>query len=275
MALLPAEMMYLFAVMICAGAVAGLVAGLFGIGGGFVIVPVLLFVFEYMDIDAGVAVYAAIGTSLATIIFTSLRALRTHSKHNAVDFKIIKDWAPWLVLGVVLGLSLASDAPPLLLVGVFGAGVLILSLHFLFPNWLSQKKLSNDMPKGKNKAFLATFLGGFSALLGIGGGTIAVLTMTLSGRTIHQSVATASGFGVLIAIPGTIGFIIIGLDSSGLPTGSFGYVNLMGWLGISLASLVTAPIGARLAHRLDPVILKRAFGIYLVFTGLLMLQKAF
>ncbi|WP_235207724.1 MULTISPECIES: sulfite exporter TauE/SafE family protein [unclassified Alteromonas] len=274
MTLLSADTLWLFIAMLSAGACAGFTAGLFGIGGGFVVVPVLLIIFNKMGVVEDVAVHLAIGTSLATIITTSLRAARSHSKRNAVDFTVVKSWAPWIILGVVVGLVIASDANASLLVGVFGAGVLLLSVHFLFPNWLAHKRLNKTMPEGRAKATLATFLGGISALLGIGGGTITVLTMTLSNRPIHQAIGTASAFGALIAIPGTLGFIIIGWSKTGLPLGSLGYVNTIGWIAISAVSLLTAPLGAKLAHNLNPNMLKRAFGIYLVVTGSFMLQKS-
>lgn len=274
MTMLSADTLWLLIAMLSAGACAGFTAGLFGIGGGFVVVPVLLIIFSKMGVADDVAVHLAIGTSLATIITTSLRAARSHSKRSAVDFTVVKSWAPWIVSGVVVGLVIASDANASLLVGVFGAGVLLLSVHFLFPTWLAHKRVNKTMPEGRTKAILATFLGGISALLGIGGGTITVLTMTLSNRPIHQAIGTASAFGALIAIPGTVGFIIIGWTKSGLPAGSLGYVNAVGWIAISAISLLTAPLGAKFAHNLNPLMLKRAFGVYLVLTGTFMLQKS-
>jgi len=274
MTLLSADTLWLLIAMLSAGACAGFTAGLFGIGGGFVVVPVLLIIFDKMGVANDVAVHLAIGTSLATIITTSLRAARSHSTRNAVDFTVVKSWAPWIVSGVVVGLVIASDANASLLVGVFGAGVLLLSVHFLFPTWLSHKRVNKTLPQGRTKAMLATFLGGISALLGIGGGTITVLTMTLSNRPIHQAIGTASAFGALIAIPGTIGFMVIGWGKAGLPLGSLGYVNTVGWIAISAVSVLTAPLGAKLAHTLNPNMLKRAFGVYLVVTGCFMLQKS-
>lgn len=274
MSLMSADLLWLLIAMLSAGACAGITAGLFGIGGGFVVVPVLLVIFNRLGIANEVAVHLAIGTSLATIIVTSFRAARSHSKRDAVDFSIVKSWAPWIVAGVIVGLLIASDAPATLLLGIFGVGVLILSVHFLFPDWLSQKRVNQHMPEGRAKAIIATLLGGTSALLGIGGGTVAVLTMTLSGRPIHQAVGTASAFGALIAIPGSLGFVLIGWGKPDLPVGSLGYVNILGWLTISAVSLITAPLGARLAHSLNPRRLKRAFGIYLICTGTFMLNKS-
>ena len=130
------------------------------------------------------------------------------------------------------------------------------------------------MPTGPGKALLASGLGGFSALLGIGGGTIMVLTMVLCNRPIHQAVATASGVGFLIGLPGMIGFLVMGLGVENLPTGSVGYVNLPALLAIALFSLISAPIGARWAHSLDGAQLKQVFGVYLVIVSIAMFVKA-
>ena len=149
-----------------------------------------------------------------------------------------------------------------------------MGLHFIMPV-LKDVKLSNEMPKGVALAGLASFLGGFSALLGIGGGTIAILTMTMCGRPIHQAVGTASGFGVIIAVPGTIGFALLGLGASQLPVGSFGYVNVLAVVAITAMSFITAPLGARAAHALNGPALKRVFGVYLVATSAIVLWNSF
>ena len=262
----------LIVAMLCAGAVAGVAAGLFGIGGGFVVVPALLAIFNILGVESDVAMHLALGTSLGTIILTSMRSVQAHAKRGAVDFTIIRDWAPWIVIGVILGLGLASSAPADILKIVFGVGVLILSVNFLFPTAFKGVKLSEEMPKGIALAAIATFLGGFSALLGIGGGTIAILVMTMCGRSIHQAVATAAGFGAIIAIPGTIGWAIVGWNETGVPPFSIGYINLIGLVAIASMSMLTAPYGAALAHKLNPMSLKRVFGAYLVFTSVLMLK---
>ena len=260
--------------MLGAGAVTGVAAGLFGIGGGFIVVPTLLAIFAFIGVDPALSVHMAIGTSLGTIILTSLRSVSAHAKRGAVDFTVIKDWAPWIVLGVALGIFLAADASGSVLVIIFGVGVLLLSLTFLFPRMFDQVRVSDEMPSGVFLAILATSLGGISTLLGIGGGTIAVLTMTLCGRPIHQAVATAAGFGAIIAIPATLGFAFIGLETDNTPPGSIGYIYLLGLIAIASTSVLTAPFGAALAHKLPPMALKRVFGTYLVFTSVLMLKDA-
>ncbi len=265
--------------MLVAGAFAGLLAGLFGIGGGFVVVPALAAVFTILStadhpISDDKIMHVAIGTSLATIIFTSLRSVQAHAKRGAVDFNILKQWAPWVVLGVILGLSVARFLDGKSLKLIFGVGVFIMAWHFLFPI-LSKRTVSNEMPKGVARGGLGSFLGGFCTLLGIGGGTPAILIMTLSGQPVHRAIATAAGFGTIIAVPGTIGSIISGLGEPGLPFGSIGYVNVIAMLAIISMSMITAPIGAALAHSLDSAKLKKALGIYLLCTSSLMLWTAF
>ena len=268
------QLFQLIGVLMTAGLVAGFVAGLFGIGGGFVIVPALLLVFTVFDVDSDVLTHVAIGTSLATIIVTSSRSVHAHNKKGAVDLNIIKDWAPWLVVGVAGGLILAQYMDGRSLKWIFSIGVFLMGLHFISPV-LRDVKLADEMPSGIVRAGLASFLGGFSALLGIGGGTIAILTMTMCGRPIHQAVATAAGFGVIIAVPGAIGFAVLGMGEEALPSGSFGYVNLIAVAAITAMTFITAPLGAKAAHALNAPSLKRVFGVYLVVTSAIVLWNSF
>ena len=258
--------------LMAAGLAAGFLAGLFGIGGGFVVVPALAAVLTFMtDIPGDRIMHLAIGTSLATIIVTSLRSVQAHARRGAVDWEVLKSWSPFVIAGVVLGIALAGIMDGRSLRYVFAIGVILMSLHFLFPVLAKHAPVTDHMPTGSLRGALGSFLGGFSALLGIGGGTPAVLIMTLSGRPIHQAVATAAGFGTLIAVPGAIGAILIGWNQPDLPFGSLGYVNVIAFLGITAMSILTAPLGASIAHRLDSAKLRRVFGLYLVLTGGLML----
>ena len=265
------EAVLLIVTLLIAGAMAGLTAGLFGNGGGFVVVPALLFVFSVLGYQEEELIYIAVGTSLATIAISSFRAAVTHHKLGSVDREVLRTWGPWLVLGVGIGVYLAflTDAKGLTL--VFAGGVGIYSIYFLFPNLLDKYSL-NHLPSGVPRASLAAFLGGFSALLGIGGGTPTVITMTLCGRSIVQAVGTATGVGFIIGLAGCLGFCLIGLTHSIAigPPGSLGFVNLPALLAISLASLITAPIGAKLAHNLEQILLKRMFGIYLIAVSVTM-----
>lgn len=270
------QLLQMVAILLAAGLAAGFVAGLFGIGGGFVVVPALLLVFAAFGFPPEVSTHLAIGTSLTTIIVTSLRSVQAHNKKGAVDFQVIRDWAPWLLVGVIGGLIIARFVDGSWLKIIFSAGVFMMGLHFLIPSTNNVRfQFHPDMPKGWRLSAIASFLGGFSALLGIGGGTIAVLVMTTCGRKIHQAVATAAGFGVIIALPGALGFALIGLDAHDLPPGSVGYVNLIAALAITSMSVLTAPFGARLAHSLDAIKLRRVFGLYLIATSALVFTRTF
>ena len=265
------EGLLLASTLLFAGAMAGLTAGLFGNGGGFVVVPALLFVFSFLGYQDEGLIYVAVGTSLATIVVSSFRAALTHHKLGSLDREVLRTWAPWLTIGVAVGVYLASQTDAKGLTLVFAGGVGFYSIYFLFPTMLDKYSFER-LPSGLSRASFATVLGGFSALLGIGGGTPTVITMTLCGRSIVQAVGTATGVGFIIGLAGCLGFCMIGLMQSMSvgPPGSLGFVNLPALLAISLASLITAPMGAKLAHDLEQIVLKRMFGIYLIAVSITM-----
>lgn len=261
-----------FAALLAAGLAAGFAAGLFGIGGGFVVVPALYAVLPLLGGDKAEYAHVAIGTSAATIIATSIRSLRAHAARGAVDWEVLRSWAPWLIVGDLAGVVLARvvDGQGLLL--IFGTGVLLMALVFLLPR-LGERVVSDRMPSGVVRVGIAGGLGTFSSLLGIGGGTVAIMVMTLCGRSIHRAIATASGVGALIAIPSAIGFVLIGMGTDGLPLGSLGYVNLPATVAIASMSVLTAPLGVAAAHALDAARLKRVFGLYLLVIGTVMVRN--
>lgn len=256
--------------MVIAGIAGGFAAGLFGIGGGFVVVPALFVILPLLGCAPDQVAHVAIGTSLATIIVTSLRSMQAHARRDAVDFAILKSWAPWLVVGVGAGVLIADRVSGPMLAIIFGTGVLVMAVHFLVP-MLAARQPWRTMPTGYARAGVAGSLGAFSSLLGIGGGTIATIVMTLCGSSIHRAIATASGMGVIIALPGAIGFAFIGLGTPGLPVGSVGFINLPATLAIISTSAFAAPWGAAAAHRLSPVLLRQIFGLYLVAVGTMMI----
>ncbi len=269
------EIFGLIVLLITAGAVAGLTAGLFGNGGGFAVVPALVLLFTILDIESENLIFVAVGTSLACIIFSSARALISHNKKGAVDFLVLKEWAPWLVVGVVIGIFIASYSQAEELYLIFAWGVLFYGIYFLFPKILDQTAMKQrDMPVGFARAGLVSFLGGFSALLGIAGGTITVITMSICKRPIYQAVATASGVGLIIGLVGALGFLVLGFNKTDLPFGSLGFINIPAVLIISLVSILTAPIGVEWAHNLEENKLKRLFGLYLLFVSSGMFWKA-
>lgn len=259
--------------MLAAGLFAGFAAGIFGIGGGFVVVPALFIVLPLLGGTPDAIAHVAIGTSAATIIVTSIRSLLAHAKRGAVEFEILKTWAPWIILGDGVGVLLAGHVDGRILTMIFAVGVFLMSLNFLLPK-VGDKVISENMPSGIARVGIAGGLGTFSALLGIGGGTIAIMVMTLCGRSIHRAIATASGVGTLIAIPSAIGFALIGLKETGLPWGSLGYVNVPATLAIASMSVLTAPLGVAVAHALPAKPLKKIFGVYLIVIAVVMFRNA-
>lgn len=259
--------------MLAAGLFAGFAAGIFGIGGGFVVVPALFVVLPLLGGTHDAIAHVAIGTSAATIIVTSIRSLLAHAKRGAVEFEILRTWAPWIILGDGVGVLLAGHVDGKVLTMIFAIGVFCMSFNFLVPK-LNGKVISDTMPGGIARVSIAGGLGTFSALLGIGGGVIAIMVMTLCGRSIHRAIATASGVGTLIAIPSAIGFALIGLKETGLPWGSLGYVNVPATLAIASMSVLTAPLGVAAAHNLPAHILKRVFGVYLIIIAVIMFKNA-
>ncbi len=251
------------------GALAGFVAGLLGVGGGIVIVPALFYIFTLLGIDESVKMHLAVGTSLSTIIATSLMSIRAHWRRGAVDMAMLKRWGIAIFVGVVAGTLLASHVKGPVLMAVFGVVALIVSLHMAFskPSW----RISDRLPGGIIEQMMAGTIGTVSAMMGIGGGTLSVPTLSLFGYPIHKAVGTAAAIGFIIGVPGTIGFVLSGLDESGLPPFSFGYVSLLGLALITPTSIVMAPVGAWAAHALPVRGLKLAFAAFLFVTAIRML----
>lgn len=268
-----AELAWFAAGLIGAGLFAGFVGGLFGIGGGVVIVPALYFVLTALGVDEAVRMHVAVGTSLSTIISTSWRSLAAHTKAGAVDFDILKTWTPWITAGALLGAAAAGFASTETLLIVFGVGLLAIAAQMGLgnPDW----RLAPDLPTGAPRAAVAGGIGFFSAMMGIGGGAFGVTVMTLCGRPIHRAVATASGFGAAIALPAALGYVIAGWGREGLPPYSLGFVSVPGFFALAVLTALTAPIGARLAHHLPQLTLKRAFAVLLALVAFNMLRSAF
>ncbi len=256
--------------LIGAGVFAGLVAGLFGVGGGVVIVPALYAAFGALGVDDTVRMKAAIATSLATIITTSIRSAWLHYKRGAVDVRILKAWVPWIMVGALIGAFVASAAPGDALTLGFGIFIVLISFQMGFgqPDW----RLRDTMPGTVPSAIIASLVGLFSAMAGIGGGVFGVIIMTLCGKPIHRAVGTAAGFGAAIGIPASLGFVIAGWGVPGLPVFSVGYVNLAGFIFIATLTALIAPVGVSLAHALPVKYLRRLFAVLLFFAGFMMLH---
>lgn len=253
------------------GAFAGVLAGLLGVGGGIVLVPAFFYAFSALGYDGSQLMQLCLGTSLATIIVTSVRSVMSHNKKGAVDWSILKRWAPGIVLGAVLGVTVASHLRSEFLQGVFGVLGLTVGLYMSFGR--SEWRLGSEMPKGLKRGVLSPLLGFISVLMGIGGGSFGVPLMSLFNMAIHRAVATAAGFGVVIAVPSVLGFLLLPMDPASRPPFTVGTVNLVAFGLIIAVTLLTTPLGVTLAHKMDPKPLKRVFGVFLIIVALNMLRK--
>lgn len=251
------------------GLIAGVLAGLLGVGGGIVIVPVLYHVFSSLGVDTEIRMHLAVGTSLATIVPTSIRSSLAHYRKGSFDAALFRAWAPGIFIGVLLGTWLANLVTFTALTSVFAIVALGVSIHMGLGSQAA--RLAPAPPAGPIGAIMTGGIGALSAMMGIGGGTLSVPTMTLFGIPIHRAVGTAAGLGMVIAIPGVVGFVIGGLRMEPLPPFSLGYVNWLGFAVIVPATVLTVPLGARLAHALNPQPLRRVFALFLGVTALRMI----
>ncbi|MGH7027093.1 sulfite exporter TauE/SafE family protein [Brevundimonas sp.] len=267
------DLLTLTAMMALTGAVGGVLAGLLGVGGGIVIVPVLDLVLASMGIDSSVRMHVAVATSLATIIPTAISSSRAHHAKGAVDMAQLKRWSVAIFLGAIAGVLIASRVTGDVLSAVFGVIALLVAIKMLLP--LEGKHIAEAIPGGPGGQVLPFAIGGFSSMMGIGGGTLSVPTMTLFNFPIHRAVGTAALFGLLISVPATIAFVITGWNVPDLPPGSLGYVNLIGLAIIAPVSFFAAPWGARLAHALSKRHLSILFGLFLAVVSARMLIRAF
>lgn len=257
------------------GLLSGFIAGLFGIGGGFVVVPAVAFLLSAIPgPHQDKIMHLAVGTSLATIVVTSLRSTFVHARLGAVDFQVLVRWSLPVTAGASLGILILSRLDSTLLAKLFAVHLMMIGTYFWIAGDRAGWILWRDVPAGRTKWALGGLIGGYCSALGISGGTLAILVMTLSGRPIHQAVATAAGFGALVAVPGTALAIAVGVACSGLPFLSIGYVNLAALILITLTSFFTIPLGAKLAHYLTPRRLRHALCVYLFATSGLMFSGA-
>jgi len=260
------DLVFLAVSLVAAGALTGLLAGVFGVGGGAVIVPILYEVFRVIGVPDEVRMPLCVGTSLAVIIPTSIRSFNAHRAKGMVDMSILKVWAIPVVLGVIAGSYIARFAPADLFKIIFVIVAIFSALRLLFAS--DRWQLGTEMPGKVVMNIYGGVIGVLSALMGIGGGQLSSLFMTFYGRPIHQAVATSSGLGVIISIPGALGYIYAGWPKMDiLPPLSLGYVSFIGFLLFIPTSIWTAPIGARLAHRLSKRKLEVVFGIFLLLVA--------
>ena len=255
----------LAAAMAATGLISGTLAGLLGVGGGIVIVPVLFNVLPLFGIPEAVQMKLAIGTSLATIIPTSIQSARKHFAKGTMDVALLRSLAPSIGAGVLLGTVLAIwlRGEALTLVFAVVAVAVAINMATTGADW----RLREGFPTGAPRHGIGGFIGTVSAMMGIGGGTVGVPILSAFGAPMRAAVATASAFGIIIAVPATIGFVWAGWGNALLPPFSVGYVNLIGFALIVPTSMLAAPWGVKLAHSIPPLLLTRLCAAFLAVTS--------
>lgn len=267
-----AELLPLIGALAASAILAGLLAGLLGVGGGIVLVPVLFWILSVIDFPPEITMHMAVATSLATIIFTSVSSARSHDKRGAVDRRLLRLWGPGIVAGAFAGGLAAKAIDAGGLKTVFGAVALLVAANLATPRTLV---IAPALPAARAPNWaMAAVTGVFSALMGIGGGTLSVPLLAAFSVEIRRAVGTAAAFGFLIAVPATVGFVIAGWNVPGRPPLSLGYVNLAAAAVILPFSTLAAPYGARLAHWVNPVWIRRVFAVFLFITAIRMLASA-
>lgn len=255
------------------GVFAGLLAGLLGVGGGIVIVPVLFFLFQSFGVSSDSAMLLATATSLATMIPTSLSSIRSHRQQGNVDVALLQRWSPFIVGGVLAGSWLVTRIDGQWLTLLFAVIALLSALNMLFRT--GKSALFPHLPGTSAQRLMGGGIGFFSSMVGIGGGTISVPLLTLYNYPAHKAVGTASAIGLLIAIPGALTMLLLGNTPSDAPAGTVGLVNLLGFCCIVPLTVLFAPVGAALSTKLNAAKLKKIFAIVLLCTGVRMLGQFF
>lgn len=257
------ELAGLAAAIIVGGVVTGLLAGLFGVGGGAVIVPVLYEIFRVLDVPEEVRMQLCVGTSLAIIVPTALRSFLAHRAKGNLPVEIIRTWAPSVIVGILAGAVIAAFAPGWVFKLAFVTVTSLIAMRMLFGN--DSWRLGDRLPGTGLMSVYGFIIGFYSAVMGVGGGSVSTLVMMLYGTPIHVAVGISAGIGVLISILGTIGFVIAGWPQQALmPPLSIGYVSLIGVALMAPIAAWVAPLGARLAHSLPKRKLEVAFGLFLL-----------
>ena len=263
----------MLAALLAAGAAGGLLAGLLGVGGGIVIVPVLDVALVTAGVDPAVAMHVAVATSMATIVPTSISSSRSHAQRGSIDFEVVRRWSLPIVIGALAGSLVASSVDARVLAGVFGTVAALAALKMVLP--LDHLVLRSGIPGGLAGATLPASIGAVSAMMGIGGGTLSVPSMTLCGEPVHKAVGTAALLGLWISVPATAGYLLAQPGPTVTPPWTIGWVSLPGFAIIAPVSWLLAPVGARLAHSLDRRRLSAAFGAFLLIVAARMLYRAF
>ena len=252
-------------IFLLTGLVSGFLAGLLGVGGGIIIVPVTYFILLNLNYSSDIVMHIAIASSLGVICFTSISSIRSHIKLKNTNLIIVKKWAAGIVVGSIIGSLSASSISGQSLVILFIILAFLISLNMLFQQ--NPIIVSKDIPSSNTINFLiSSSIGFLSAIIGIGGGSFSVPTLTMFSKKIHEAVGTSAVFGFLIAFPGALTFAITGLDNNGLPLYSVGYINILIVLMISITSVFTAGFGAKISVNIDKLVLRKIFAIFLLLT---------
>lgn len=266
------DLILLAVAMLVSGCIAGLFAGLLGVGGGIIIVPTMEVALSIVGVDPAIRMHIAVATSLAVIIPTSIASSRAHHRKNAVDIGLVKRWSLLVLFGALSGTYVAAQVHSRVLAAIFALFAFLIGIKMIVHQ--QDKPLYADVPVAPWVSLIPGGIGFFSSMMGIGGGTFSVMALTLFGKPIHNAVGTAALFGLLIAIPGTIGFVIAGWGNTALPPLSMGYVSLVGFALIAPATVLVAPVGARIAHGLSRDQLNLVFGLFLLVASIRMFTRA-
>lgn len=265
--------LFTIALLAVAGVFAGLLAGLLGVGGGIVIVPVLFFLFQALGVSADTAMLVATATSLATIVPTSISSIHAHHKKGNVDFELLKRWAAFIVIGVFMGSWMVTQVDGIWLSRLFGVVAILSALNMLLRT--QKSAIFKQLPRRFGQSLLATLIGLISVMVGIGGGTFSVPLLTLCSYPAHRAVGTAAAIGFLIALPGALTLLLVANSPTDAPIGTYGLVNLGSLLCVVPLTVLFAPLGALLASKLNAVHLKRVFAVALLLMGLRMCGSLF
>lgn len=254
------------------GAFAGVLAGLLGVGGGVIIVPLLVFTFTAQHLPEAYILHLALGTSLASIIFTSISSLRAHHRRGAVNWSVVKGISPGILVGTFLGSWVAAQLSTGFLKGFF-----VVFLYYVATQMLLdiRPKPHRQMPGAGGMFGVGNVIGGVSSLVGIGGGSLSVPFLIWCNLPMHHAVGTSAAIGFPIAVAGAAGYLVNGLMADGLPSGAVGFIYLPALVGIALASICTAPLGVRLAHSLPVPRLKKVFAVFVLIMGTRLLVSMF
>jgi len=252
------------------GAIAGFVAGLFGVGGGLLLVPVLLFLFDAQHFPPDQLMHLALGTSMAIILFTSLSSMRKHHQHGAVNWQVVLRITPGILLGTVIGTLAASS------ISTRGLGIFFTVFVYFAASQIlldARPHPSRQLPGAFGMTLAGVFTGCVSTLVSIGGGTITTPFLLWCNVTLRNAIGTSSAIGFPIAVGGFIGYVFIGMGVESLPDYSFGFVYLPAMLWVAIASIVSAPFGAKATHRMKTVVLRKMFALLLLALATKLLWK--